>query len=164
MAGVFAVVLVAVAVAGVWAAARSRRRDLENRVIVELRIDDQGVGKTRADGYTESVHWDQISRIELVHRYGREAAPSLRDASLLTGRRGHRGPPGQVPSLLIVHGAGEQGCVLPATDETMGTFVDQLASSGLVPGFDSLRAIELQHDGSLGTHLLWARPDQPDRD
>lgn len=157
MSGIVALVLVVLVLAGLWVAARSRRRELAGRSIVDIRIDDRGVAKARADGYDESVDWEQVTLIELVHRYGREAAPSIRDASLLLGRGGPRRPPGQVPSLLVVHGTDGQGCVLPATAEVVERFVARAAESALLPGFDPVNAVEVQQDGSLGTHVLWTR-------
>ncbi len=157
MTGLVVTGVLVLTLAGLWLAARVRRRELGSRSITDIRIDDTGVGKTRADGYTESVDWYEMTRVELVHRYGRRAAPSLRDASLLGGGGGRRGPPGQAPSLLVLHGTDGRGCVLPATDEVMERFLHRASDPALLPGFDPVGAAEAHHGGSLGTHVLWER-------
>jgi len=145
---VIVVLIVAVTVRGV----KQRHRDQDASAITEATVDNSGVVKKRADGTHESVTWQEIHTIELVHRVTDRKGATEVLSGFVIGRE----LPVDDPTLLVFH-ADDNGAVVPAWPEVVESLLSQMRHrcSMDTKELGVVRArIELRERGN---YVLWTR-------
>lgn len=106
------------------------------RVPRSVTFDDEKIVRTRSNGETESVRWDELQSVEIITTAG---GPWSEDVFwILKGR--------------------DSGCAIP---QGVQGFAELLKRLQALPGFRDDAAIEAMGSTANGSFLCWTRKDAP---
>jgi len=145
---IFVLLVVALAVRGV----KKHHLERDASAITEATINSSGVEKRRADGTHESVTWEEIHTIELIHR----VTDRRRANEVVSGFLIGRDLPVDDPTLLVFH-AEENGAVVPAWPEIVGSLLIQMRHRCSM-GTKELGVVQARIElRERGNYVLWTR-------
>ena len=133
-------------------AVKRRVRRRESSGVVEATINARGVMKRRANGLEESVSWDDIRSIEVIHRVSDRRSGS--EAFLFRVRGRH--VPVDEPTLLVFH-ADDDGAVLPAWPEVVEALLINMRHKCSIGTSELQKVKDRIALRQRGTYVLWTR-------
>lgn len=135
MPGILLLAAVAALIAFGVAGRRNERQRREHAAsTVELRVDDDAVSRTMADGRQEAVRWDELVEIEVF----------------TTSIGVHR----EDGVVLVLSGGQERGCLVPSRLAVEHGVIPRIHA---LPGFDGRRLVAAMERPPPSRTICWTR-------